>query len=157
MHECVGIAQGQGQTQANDETHPNADDANNGEVEPHFQRVKPAQHEDGVDEHDEVATSHEEAIKQDGIRTNIAKTPATIHIDLNSREGGIESDLDKLRLPCQGEGISMLQLHPATLAGHLLNNIRERHIPVELGCLGSNHMTGGIVHLLTQQICEKRT
>jgi hypothetical protein len=155
MHWCIGKAQGQGQTQADDKSHPDADDANNGEIQPYFQRVQPAQHENSVDEHDEVATSHKEAIKQNGIGTDIAKAAAPVHMDLNTWEAGVQADLDELCLPGQGEGIRMFELHSAALTGHLLDNIWERHIPVQLSRFCCYHMPSSIVHFLTQKICNK--
>ena len=81
------------------DSHPNAGQACQGEVDPHLQPVQLAKHQDGVGEHDQVATDHQERVKEDCLCADVREALAGVGDDAGSLGGAVQGHLHKLVLP----------------------------------------------------------
>lgn len=115
MHRRVGVAQREGDAHGNDHAHSDGDQARDGQVDANLQLVEPAQHKNGVDEHEQVAGHHFYSIKEDGVGADVAEAAAGVDIELDALVGGIEGDLEHPRLPAQGDVVRMLDLNSNAL------------------------------------------
>ena len=74
MHWSVGHSDGKGQTQTDNEPHPDGEEACRGKICSMFDHVEASQHQHGVDEHEEPAADHLDAVEENCLRADVAKT-----------------------------------------------------------------------------------
>ena len=60
-----------------------------------------AEHEDGVEEHDEVAPRHEERVEEDRLAAHLAEALGRVGEHRGGRRGAVQPDLDEFLLPLQ--------------------------------------------------------
>ena len=101
MHGSVWEAQHGADTHGDDHTHGNTEETGESEIQSDMDHVHLAQHDNSVGEHDQVATSHEESIKEDGFTTDLTKTLGCIGQDCCGGCGTVESNLYELLFPGQ--------------------------------------------------------
>ena len=81
MHGSVREAKDGREANRGRDSHPDAGQAGQGEVDPHLQPVQLAKHQDGVGEHDQVAAGHQEGVKEDCLRADVGKALASVGDD----------------------------------------------------------------------------
>ena len=80
-----------------------------------LQPVHPAQHEDGKEEHDEVARHHLGDVEKDGLRADVGKAPGGARKDLGPLQGDVEGCVDEQLLPVQSCCVGVVELYAAAL------------------------------------------
>ena len=89
VHGGVGEAEDGGEPHRGWDSHSNAGQAGQREVNPHLQPVQLSQHEDGVGEHDQVAAGHQEGVKEDCLRADVGKALASVGDDAAVHGGAV--------------------------------------------------------------------
>ena len=84
MHGSVREAEKGADAHGDDHTHSNTEKTHDSEVESDMDKVEVTQHNNGVEEHDQVSTSHEECIKEDCFSTHFTKTLGSAGIHTSS-------------------------------------------------------------------------
>ena len=129
VHGSVGEAQDGADPHTDDHAHGNTEEAGDGEIKSDMDEVGVAEHEDCVDEHDEVSASHEESIEENGLSTDLTETLGGVGKDGGGLGGTVESQLYELLLPGEGPLVRQLQLQPTALAVVNLRVLRDLQPP----------------------------
>ena len=73
MNGGVEEAEGHGQSERHDQAHADGEDARHGEVRSLLDRVRPTEHDHGVEEHEGVAANHEAGVEQQRVGGRVAE------------------------------------------------------------------------------------
>ena len=84
MHGSVWESKQRTETHGYYHAHPDAEETGDSEVESDMDQVEVAEHDDGVEEHDQVSASHEECIKEDCFSTHFTKALGSAGIHTSS-------------------------------------------------------------------------
>ena len=112
-------------------------------IELYLLLVEFAQHDDGVEEHDDVAPQHFPDVEEDGLEADIIKTPSSEGIHLKAIETILLSaDVNHVLLQAQAVLVSHLELEPDSSRSNIDGILRNLEQHLDPGSLGGHHMTG---------------
>lgn len=99
MHWRIRHSDRKGQTQTDDQTHPDGKESGGWQVSSMFDEVESAEHEHRVGEHQKPSRDHLHGVKEDGLGTHIAEAGIK-NMRLKSGSGSYETDFSsKYLLP----------------------------------------------------------
>ena len=107
--------------------------------------VESAQHDDGVEEHDDVAAQHFPDIEENRLEADIVETSSCEGVDLKPITTILLiADVDHLLLHGQAVLISNLELKPNPARSDVLGVFRDLQQNLDPDSLGTHHVTRGI-------------
>ena len=151
VHGGVREAEDGAEAHTDDHSHGDTEEARDGEIESHVDEVVVAEHEDRVDKHDEVTSSHEEGIKENRLPTDLTETLGGVWENRRGLRRTVESNLEELLLPGQRDLVSQLELQPAALTVVDLRVVRYLQPPEHLSDPCGHDVTRGVPLHAAQQ------